>query len=164
MGDGWFIVIGELSLVMSSPQQVIEQTLTQALQNANFVNVTYPPFPMDLDVRQKRVLYHVVGWLLSSAQTRVKRDRRLYEAFVPFVNRHKYGSAEGFRTSHTDYEYRGLEVVVEERNMQREGRSLIFPSIPFFRFGLAVEVGYRASLENPALLATYQGDLPAEIL
>ena len=79
--------------------------------------------------------------------------------FFPFVQSHMYDTAEGFRKARPDEKCRGLEVVVEERNVKWKGKSLFFPSAPFFLFGLVVEVGYRASMENPTLLATYYGDL-----
>lgn len=143
---------------------MIEKTLTQALHDVNFVKATYPTYPSDIDVHQKRIIYHIVGWLLSNALTRANRDNRLRDDFVPFVERHKFSSAREFRAAPPEEEYRGLEALVEERNVSWEGKSLIFASIPFYLFGLAVDVGYRASMENAALLATYHGDLGSEIL
>ncbi|CAN0145819.1 unnamed protein product [Scytosiphon promiscuus] len=40
---------------------------------------------------------------------------------------------------------------------------IIFPSAEFYRFVLALEVGYRHAMLNPGLLAFYLGDLPAEV-
>lgn len=53
---------------------------------------------------------------------------------------------------------------MEERSVKWEGKSPIFASAPFFLFVVAVEIGYRFSMENPSLLATYHRDLGSEIL
>lgn len=144
-------------------EEVIENTLTESLHKANFVKVTYPDSVSDLDVQQKKILYHLAGWMLSSALSRVRRDGRLGPAFLPFVNRHKYSGVEEFRKAHVADEFSGIEEVVEERNVDGGGTSLIFSSATFFRFVLAVEAGYRSSMESPVLLATYHGDLGKEI-
>lgn len=105
-------------LVLVHSIQVTENALTQALRQANFVPLTYPDKVITLEVHQKRILYHLTGWLLSSALSRVQRDRRLGPAFLPFVNRHKHSSADEFRKAHPDQEFKGIELVVEERNVE----------------------------------------------
>lgn len=80
---------------------------------------------------------------------------------LPFVNSHKYGSADEFREVHPDLA--GLEFLVEERNVPYKGKGLIFPSAKFYLFVRALEVGYRFAMLHPGLLATYLGDLPAEV-
>lgn len=47
--------------------------------------------------------------------------------------------------------------------MQTEGQNPISPFIAFSQFGMAVKIRYRASLENPTLMATYRRDLASEI-
>lgn len=159
-----FLTAKAPSLALSSPEQEIEETLTQALHNANFVKAVYPSYPCGLDAHQRRTLYNIMSWLLRSAQTRATRDGRKAPAFLRFVNTHKYDTAEEFRNAHPDEEYKGLEATVEERSVKWEDESLVFPSATFFEFGLAVEAGYRHTMENRALLATYHGDLALEVL
>lgn len=142
--------------------QVVERTLQRELQNVSCIKVVYPTEEVVLDQHQLRIVYNLAGWLLSSALSRVKREPRLGTKFLPFVNSHKYDSAEAFRMAHPGES--GLEAVVEERNVQWEGKGLLFPSAEMFRFALSLEVGYRAVMLNPSLLATYLGDLPQETM
>ena len=142
-------------------EQVEDKILVQRLADAHLIKVTYPTRPVDLDVHQERLVFNIGGWLLSSALSRVKRQPSLGPDFLPFVNTHKHDSAAEFRRLYP--ELRDLELVVEERNIQFEGKGLIFPSRIFYLFVRTLEVGYKAVMLNPALLATFLGDLPAEI-
>lgn len=159
-----FLATKATSLVLSSPEQADEKILMQLLHGANFVKAVCPTFPRGLDAHQRRIVYHITGWLLRSALTRVTRDESMVPEFLPFVNANKYDTAEEFRTAHPGEEYKGLEGVVEENNVMWGGKSLVFPSAPFFEFGLAVETGYRLSMGNRVFVATYHGDLDSDVL
>lgn len=104
----------------------------QLLHGADFAKAVCPTFPHGLDGHRRRIVYHITGWLLRSALTRATRDESRVPEFRPFVNAHKYDTAEEFRTAHPDEEYKGLEAVVEEKNVKWEGKSLVFPSALFF--------------------------------
>ena len=134
---------------------------TEALEDVSRVKFTYPSLVLEPDMDRRQVLYYIAGWLLSSGLTRVTRDGRLSSSFLPFVNSHKYSTAEAFREAHP--EAGGLEFEVVDRNVQWNGKGLIFASKTFFDFVYTLESGYRHALMKPALLATYLGDLPAEI-
>ncbi|CAM9957469.1 unnamed protein product [Hapterophycus canaliculatus] len=132
--------------------------MTKAISSANLVDVTYPTTHLVLSKDQGQILFFLAGWLLSSALTRVSRDRRLGPVFCPFVDGHKHESAAEFKKAHP--ELSGLE----EEVANRMGLSLIFADAAFYEFVLALESGYYHSLKNPALLAMYSGDLPKTIL
>ncbi|CAB1113347.1 unnamed protein product [Ectocarpus sp. CCAP 1310/34] len=144
-------VAHKLTCVFGAIDEVADKTLTQQTDAAHLVKVAYPAEDVDLDVHQRRLVYNIAGWLLSSALSRVSRQRSLGSAFLPFFNSHKVASAEEFREAYPHFS--GLEFVVEERNNPWEGKGLIFASADFFLFVRALESGYRSSLLNPALLA-----------
>ena len=126
------------------------------------MKVSYPTHNVSLDVHQRRIVYHLAGWMLSRALSRVHRQKSLGPQFLPFVYSHKFASAAAFRKANPDFA--GMEFVVEERNVEWQGKGLIFPSLNFYRFVRALEVGYRSVMLNPLLLATFLGDLPSEVL
>ena len=107
-------------------------------------------------------MYNLAGWLLSSALSRVQRQRTLGPAFLPFVNSHKHNSGAEFRAAHPAFS--GLEIEVEEANVEWEGKGLIFVSAQMYQFTEALEKGYRFALLNPALLATYLGNFSMEVM
>ncbi|CAN0040901.1 unnamed protein product, partial [Hapterophycus canaliculatus] len=141
--------------------EVADRTLAQQLAAAHTIQVTYPTHDVELDMHQRRIVYNIGGWLLSTILSRDKRQPSKGSGFLPFVNSHKYASAAESREAHPDFS--GLEFLVEERNMEYRGKGLTFPSAEFYLFVRALEVGYRHAMINPALLATYLGDLPAEV-
>ena len=55
----------------------------------------------------------------GSALTRVTRDSRLRSSFMPFVNVHKYDTAEAFLSAHPSYA--GVEFEVIDRNVSWNG-------------------------------------------
>ncbi|CAM9341821.1 unnamed protein product [Ectocarpus sp. 12 AP-2014] len=134
---------------------------TKALEDVSRARVTYPNLVIDLDADRRQVVFYIAGWMLSSALTRVNRDHRLRSSVMPFVNIHKYATAEAFVEAHPSY--KGLEFEVADRNVCWHGKGLFFPSAPFFEFVYTLERGYHHALKNPLLLATFLGNLPTEI-
>jgi len=55
-------------------QQVADKTLVQQLDDdIHLINVSYPTREVFLDVHQRRIVYHLAGWMLSRALSRVHR-------------------------------------------------------------------------------------------
>ncbi|CAB1107374.1 unnamed protein product [Ectocarpus sp. CCAP 1310/34] len=78
------------------------------------------------------------------------------------TTRHQYEDAAQFVKVHPGL--KGLEREVDRRNVKWRGLSLIVADASFFEFVYTLEDGYLHALKQPALFATYQGDLPAKIL
>lgn len=141
-------------------EQVVDKALIRQLGEAHLLEVAYPAH-VNLDIDQRRLVYYMGGWLLSIAISHVDRQRFLARAFLPFINSHKVGSAADFREAYPHFS--GLEFVAEEGNIPWEAKGIIFPSAEFYLFVRALEVGYRSAMVNPALVATYLGDLPSDV-
>ncbi|CAB1105110.1 unnamed protein product [Ectocarpus sp. CCAP 1310/34] len=154
--------VRRLGIVFNLVDKATWQFLADEITKVNILRVEYPTTRYDLAQDRREVVYFLSGWLLSSALSHVTRHKRDCPAFTSFVNSHQYEDAAQFVKVHPGL--KGLEREVDRRNVKWRGLSLIFADASFFEFVYTLEDGYLHALKQPALFATYQGDLPAKIL